>query len=98
MINKCTNCFADYWQQLTYLVTHSKEQSHSWEATHFSATQEIPHILGNLEVNYHTHKWPPHAPIMNQLNPIHTPTNYFLMTMATADWLISTLVTLPITN
>ena len=32
---------------LTYLLTYSMEQSPSWEANCFSASQEIPHILWN---------------------------------------------------
>ena len=30
---------------LTYLLTYSAEQSRSWEANKFSASQEIPRIL-----------------------------------------------------
>jgi hypothetical protein len=32
---------------LTYLLTYSMEQSPSWEANRFSASQEIPRILWN---------------------------------------------------
>ena len=31
------------------------EQSSSWEANWFSASQEILHILWNLKVHYHIH-------------------------------------------
>ena len=54
------------------------EQSPSWEANLFSASQEIPRILGNPKVHYHIHKFPPPVPILSQLDPFHTPTSYFL--------------------
>ena len=55
------------------------EQSPSWEANRFSASQEIPHILwNNPKVHYRTHKCPSPVPILSQLHPVHTPTSYFL--------------------
>ena len=41
---------------LTYLLTYSMEQSPSWEANLFAASQEIPRILWNPKVHYRTHK------------------------------------------
>jgi hypothetical protein len=38
------------------------EQRPSWEANTFSASQEIPLILWNLEVHYHIHKSLPPVP------------------------------------
>jgi len=35
----------------SYLHTYSMQQSPSWEANWFSTSQEIPHILQNLEVH-----------------------------------------------
>ena len=32
------------------------EQSPSWEANRFAASQEIPHVLWNPKVHYHIHK------------------------------------------
>ena len=54
------------------------EQSPSWEANRFSASQEIPRILWNPKVHYSIHKRPPPVPILLHLNPVHTPTSYFL--------------------
>ena len=62
----------------TYLLTYSMEQSHSWEPNRFSANHEIPRILWNPKVHYRIHKCPPPVPILCQLDPVHTPTSYFL--------------------
>ena len=63
---------------VTYLFTDSMEQSLSWEANVFSANQEIPRILLNPKVHYRIHNSPQPVPILNQLDPVHTPTSYFL--------------------
>jgi len=54
------------------------EQSPSWEANRFSASQEIPRILWNSRVHYRSHKCPPPFPSLNHLDPVHTPTSHFL--------------------
>jgi len=63
---------------LTYLLTYSNQQSPSWEANLFSASQEIPRTLRNPKVHYRIHKCPPLVPILSQLDPVHTPTSNFL--------------------
>ena len=54
------------------------EQSPSWEANWFEASQEIPRILWNPKVHYRIHKCPPSVSILNQLDSVHTPTSHFL--------------------
>ena len=54
------------------------EQSPSWEAKRFSASQEIPRILWIPKVRYRIRKCPPPAPILSQLDPVHTPTSHVL--------------------
>jgi hypothetical protein len=70
-------CKAAHHSVASALLTHSMEQSRSWEANRFSTTQDIPHILWNPKVHYHIHKCPPPVPILSQLDPFHTPTSHF---------------------
>ena len=56
------------------------EQSPSWEANLFCASQEIPRILWNLKVHYRIHKCSQTVPILSQLDPVYTPTSKFLDT------------------
>ena len=57
----------------TTLFGNSMEQIPSREASRFSASQEVPHILWNPKVHYHIHQSPPTLPVLSQINPNHAP-------------------------
>ena len=61
-----------------YLITHSMQQSPSWEANRFSASQEIPLTLWNPKFYYRIHTCPPPVPVLSQINPAHARTSHFL--------------------
>jgi hypothetical protein len=61
-----------------HLLTYSMEQSPSWEANWFAASQEILRVLWNPEVHHSTHKRPPPVPILSQPYQVLTPTSHFL--------------------
>jgi hypothetical protein len=67
-----------YSYLVTYLLTYSVEQSPSWEANRFVASQKIPRILWNPKIHYRNHKCPPPIPILIQLNSFRTPISHFL--------------------
>jgi hypothetical protein len=56
-----------------FLYTNSIEQSPSWDANRYSASQESPCVLWNLKVHYHIHDRPPLFPILSQTDPAHAP-------------------------
>jgi hypothetical protein len=59
-------------------LTYCMEQSPSWEANRYSASQEIPRNLLNPKVHYRIHKCPPTVPILSQTDQVHAPTFHFL--------------------
>jgi hypothetical protein len=63
---------------LTYILTYSMEQSPSWEASRFSASQEISHILWNTEVHYSIRKYPTPVHALSQIYPVRAPIIHFL--------------------
>jgi len=88
----------------TYLLSHSVEQSHSWEAERFSASQEIPSILWKPKVHYRIHTCVPPVPILSQLDPVHALASQFLKihiniifpsTPGSTNWSFSPQVSVP---
>jgi len=64
------------------LLTHSMEQSPSWQTKWFSTSQEIPRILWNPKVHYRIHKCPPPGPILGQLDQVHTRTSQSILILS----------------
>jgi hypothetical protein len=75
-IELCTPGLKYRFQSSDY--THTMQLSPSLEANRFAASQEIPSILWKPKVHYRIHKCPPHVSILDQPNPVHTPTSHFL--------------------
>jgi hypothetical protein len=52
-------------------LTNYIEQSPSWKAKRFSASQEIPRILWNPKAHYSIHKSPTLVSVQSQIDPVH---------------------------
>jgi hypothetical protein len=58
--------------QGAFVITKSMEQSPSWEADSRSAAQEIICLVWTRKVHYCVHNIPQVDPILSQMNPIYT--------------------------
>jgi hypothetical protein len=52
------------------VLTYSMQQSPSWGANRFSASQEIPRTVWNPKVHHRFNNCPPTVPILSQLDPV----------------------------
>jgi hypothetical protein len=65
------NCTWLLWEYLFIYLLHGAE-------FFMGSYHDIPRILWNPKVHYRIHKYPQTAPILSQLDPVHTPTSNFL--------------------
>jgi len=59
-------------------MTLPTENGHILEAKSRLASQEIPRLLWNPKVHYRVRNSPPLLPILSQMHPVHTLTQYAL--------------------
>jgi len=64
--------------QWKYTDNNAVEQSSTWETKSFSANQEIPRSLWNINVHYRSHKSPPLVPNLGHSNPVHASPSHFM--------------------
>jgi hypothetical protein len=57
-------------------ITNFMKLSPSLEAASCAATQELPNTLRKPKIYYRVHKSPPLAPILSQIDPVHTIPSY----------------------
>ena len=65
-----------YWF-ITYLITPCSTVLLE-KLTGFQLVKKFPALYGTSKVHNHIHKCPLPAPILSQLDPVHTPTSQFL--------------------
>ena len=83
IICNCYLCCCVKTVVINTLFTHTQRTETvqfrpSCKADRFAASQEIPCILRNMNVNYRINKCPPTVPILIQLDPVHTATSHLL--------------------
>jgi hypothetical protein len=71
--------FIIYFTQHLSTATHFMEQSPSWEATRFTASQEISRILCNPKIHYRLHKSLPSHYRMSHWNQQHWCSTYLIV-------------------
>ena len=59
-----------------YLITYCMEQSPSWEADCFSASQESYCMFWSSKVHYHIHNCLLPVPILSHIDPVHALTSH----------------------
>jgi hypothetical protein len=73
-IQNIQNCYITKHLIISHKIsklTNYMEQSPSWEANSFSASQDIPRILWNEKVHYRIHKSPPPVHTLSHINQVH---------------------------
>ena len=57
--------------------TNCMQQSHFWEASSSSASQDIPRVLKKTKIHCLTHNSPPIVSVLSYINPVHAFPSYF---------------------
>jgi hypothetical protein len=70
---------------IVHFVIYPMEQSPSWYANRFLASEELALILRNPNVHYRTHKCPSSVPLLSHLDPVHTSTPHVLKIRLNSD-------------
>jgi hypothetical protein len=59
-----------------FYITNFTDQN-PWKPNGYLTSQEILDILWHLKVHYHVHKSLSLAPVLSQINPVHTAASYY---------------------